>query len=330
VGIPETTDTAAVSAAAERSETVFVFACNSEITSPAVDRYCGIQGNDRGLSTLPKGIAFEDMLSTMTAANSNSGPSAWDCKLATFVQVAEQRRAQMLWLAQRITSNREEAEDIVQEALLRAFKKLPHFRGESQMGTWLGVIVQNTGREWLRRQKGRVYLPLESVRNSDDEPVVLDFPDPGRNPEQCCEHSEMENILLSEIDELNSVCKRAIQMCALEELSHLEAANALGVNVFTIKSRIFNGKRMLKRAVSLYSREVLSDGLSSAHPRVQRPACPEPNALARSQWLVHENQVHTHADPSASQHQSKRYGISRHPSWYPGTRFQLVNQLKVS
>ena len=72
VGIPETTDTAAVSAAAERCETVFAFACNSEITSPAVDRYCGIQGNDRGLSTLPKGIAFEDMLSTMTAANSTT------------------------------------------------------------------------------------------------------------------------------------------------------------------------------------------------------------------------------------------------------------------
>jgi RNA polymerase sigma-70 factor (ECF subfamily) len=296
------TDTAAVSAAAEHGETVIAFACNSEVTSPAVDRYCGIARNRQERFTLPGGSGFEGMSSTLSAANLESGPTSLDGNLVTFVKVAAQRRAQLLWLVQRITSNREEAEDIVQEALLRAFKNLPHFRGESQMSTWLGVIVQNTGREWLRRQKGRVYLPLESFRNSDDEPVVLDFPDPGRNPEQCCEHRGMENILLSEIDELNSVCRRAIQMCALEELPHLEAANALGVKVFTIKSRVFHGKRMLKRAIKLCRREVLSDGFGSAHPRVQRPACPEPNTLARSQWLVHENQVHTHADPSASQH----------------------------
>jgi DNA-directed RNA polymerase specialized sigma24 family protein len=68
----------------------------------------------------------------------------------------------------------------------------------------------------------------------------------------------MDSILLTEIDELNSVCKRAIQMCALEELSLLEVANALGVNVITIKSRIFHGKQMLKRAICLRTGERIS------------------------------------------------------------------------
>jgi RNA polymerase sigma-70 factor (ECF subfamily) len=194
----------------------------------------------------------------MTASGTESGSAIREGKLETFMQVAEQRRAQLLWYAQRITNNREEAEDIVQEALLKGFRNLPQFRGESQMSTWLTVIVRNTAVAWLRKQKGQVYLPLEYVRNRDDEPLVLDLPDPGRNPEQCFERREMDSILLTEIDELNSVCKRAIQMCALEELSLLEVANALGVNVITIKSRIFHGKQMLKRAICLRTGERIS------------------------------------------------------------------------
>jgi RNA polymerase sigma-70 factor (ECF subfamily) len=98
------------------------------------------------------------------------GVSAVDEKSAIgkFTRVAEQRRAQLLWLAQRITHDRDEAEDIVQEALFRAFKNLPQFRGESQIGTWLCVIVKNTGREWLRNQKGRVYLSMEQAHNPDE------------------------------------------------------------------------------------------------------------------------------------------------------------------
>jgi RNA polymerase sigma-70 factor (ECF subfamily) len=216
--------------------------------------------------TLPEGRGFLDMSSIMTVSGVELGPAVWECKLETFMRVAEQHRAHLLWYAQRITNNREEAEDILQEALLKAFRNLPRFRGESQMGTWLRVIVQNTAVEWLRKQRGRACLSLEYVRNWDDEPLILDFPDPGRNPEQCCERREMENILFSEIDELNSVCKRAIQMCALEELSHVEAANALGVNVFTIKSRIFHGNRMLKRAICLRTsgRDDLSHSMEPA------------------------------------------------------------------
>jgi RNA polymerase sigma-70 factor (ECF subfamily) len=126
-------------------------------------------------------------------------------------------------MAQRFTNSHDQAEDIVQEALLlRAFKNLAWFRGESQMGTWLNVIVRNIGLEWVRKRKRRVYLPLEHGRNRDEELQMFDFPDPNRNPEQFCEHGEMEGILLSEIDERNSVCKRAIQMCALEEISNLK------------------------------------------------------------------------------------------------------------
>lgn len=167
----------------------------------------------------------------------------------TFMDVAESRRMQLLWLAQRMTNNREDAEDVVQEALLKAFKNLGHFRGDSQMGTWMAVIVRNTGLEWLRKRKRGTWLPLEEMRGRDEEPQALEIPDPASNPEERCAHEEMAGIMLAEMDALDSVCKSALEMCVLGELSHMEAARVLGVNAFTIKSRIFHGKRMLRRAV---------------------------------------------------------------------------------
>jgi RNA polymerase sigma-70 factor (ECF subfamily) len=205
----------------------------------------------RRVTTQPERAPSVGESLTKTGKESESGSAVMDDKLSTLIEAAVQRRAQLLWLAERITNNRDEAEDVVQEALLNAFKNLTQFRGESKMSTWLGAIVRNTGIEWMRRKRGRIYLPLEFVRDSDEVSLLDEFPDPRRNPEQLYERWEMESILLSAIDELNSLCRHPIQICALEERSHMDAANALGVNVWTIKSRIHRGKRLLKRAIQL-------------------------------------------------------------------------------
>lgn len=178
-----------------------------------------------------------------------SMPAVSEDKLDTFVEAAEQHRAQLLWLAQRITPCREEAEDIVQEALLKAFRNLAQFRGDAQMSTWLRAIVQNTARDWLRNQKGRVYLPLEQTHPADGGVVQLDFPHPAENPEQRCEREEMEWLLRREIGKLSAFSRRAVQLCVLEELSHRAASSMLNISVMTVKSRVFSGKQNLKRAV---------------------------------------------------------------------------------
>jgi RNA polymerase sigma-70 factor (ECF subfamily) len=157
----------------------------------------------------------------------------------------------LLWLARRYVNTREEAEDIVQEALLKAFRHLAKFRGESRMSTWLSVIVLNVGREWIRSRKEPSFLPLEYLRDEGDEPVAIDLPDPCLDPEQSCECREMEKILHAEIERLSSACKNTIKMCTFDGLSYLEAANALDVSVYTIKSRIFHAKRILKRRLCL-------------------------------------------------------------------------------
>ncbi len=179
------------------------------------------------------------------------GLPASEDKLKRFTQAAEKHRAQLLWLAQRITPQREEAEDIVQEALLKAFRNLAQFRGDAQMTSWLRAIVQNTARDWLRNQKGRVHLPLEQTRPSEGSTMLFDFPHPAESPEDRCERKELEWMLRREIKKLNSVSRRALQLCVLEEFSHSAAAHRLNIGVITVKSRVFSGKRRLKRAMCM-------------------------------------------------------------------------------
>jgi RNA polymerase sigma-70 factor, ECF subfamily len=226
------------------------FPRDEEISIPAKGGFREIASIARVIHQPEIAPSTDDSL-PITGKESEPGSAGMEDKVGTLIEAAVQRRAQLLWLAERITNNREEAEDVVQEALLNAFKNLLQFRGESKMSTWLGAIVRNTGIEWMRRKRRRINLPLESVSDGEEVSLLDECPDTRRNPEQLYERWEMESILLSAIDDLNSLCRHPIQICALEERSHMDAANALGVNVCTIKSRIHRGKRLLKRAIQL-------------------------------------------------------------------------------
>jgi len=156
----------------------------------------------------------------------------------------------LIWLAQRVVHRREIAEEIVQESLLKAFKALPRFRGESRMRTWLYAIVRNATLEHLRSQREPLHIPLEHFFNGDGDGLsVYDPPDPRNNPEDHYKTVEMEAILLGEIDELGPCCKGAFQMCILDENSQSEAAATFNVSVAKIKSRVCRAKRILSTRV---------------------------------------------------------------------------------
>jgi RNA polymerase sigma-70 factor, ECF subfamily len=171
-------------------------------------------------------------------------------RLSEFLDTAERRRPQLLRMARRLTNSTEDAEDIVQEAFMKAYKALAKFRGESQMSSWLGAIVQNTAHEHLRSRRNRVFVSIEYLNKQDNEVVEIDLPDPGKNPEETWQSREMEGILREEVSKLGMVCRRAIEICALDESPQQEAARALNLSVATMKSRVFRGKRILGRTIS--------------------------------------------------------------------------------
>lgn len=199
---------------------------------------------------MPEGASrMQEEERTRCVAPSRSSNHKSSQDAALLVLFSEQRRAQLLWDAQRVTKSAEEAEDIVQESLLKAWRNLQQFRGEAQIGTWLRAIVKNTAREWMRGRGSRVNVPLETQRNEDEDPTVLELVDPRLDPEQWCERKEMQEILRAEIDALGYLSRQAIELCTLEEKSLREAARAMNVGVVAVKSRLFRGRRTLEEGI---------------------------------------------------------------------------------
>lgn len=174
----------------------------------------------------------------------------WNDKVESFERAAENNRESLIWLARRLTPFYEDAEDIVQESLLRAYHNLSKFRGEAKMSTWIQSIVRNTARDWLRRQRGRVVLSLEHIRNEDDEAPVFDVSDSARSPEELAAITELERIMLDEVNKLTERYRSAITLCQLDEVPQKEVASRFNINVLTLKSRVFKAKASLRRSMT--------------------------------------------------------------------------------
>ncbi len=170
-------------------------------------------------------------------------------RLQEFLETAERKRPQLLRMSRRLTQCNEDAEDVLQEAFMKAYKALSRFRGEAKMSSWLGAIVQNTAHEHLRSRRGRVFVSIEYMNKEENEVVEINLPDPGKNPEEEWEGREMENILREEVTHLSHVCRRAIELCVLDERPQLEVANSINLSVATMKSRVFRGKRILAHSL---------------------------------------------------------------------------------
>jgi RNA polymerase sigma-70 factor (ECF subfamily) len=186
----------------------------------------------------------------LSAIESDPQPPLPEPRIQEFLETAERRRPQLLRMARRLTQSNEDAEDILQEAFMKAYRALARFRGESQMSSWLGAIVQNTAHEHIRSRRGRVFLSIEYLSKDDGDVVEINLPDSRKNPEESWESREMEGILREEVSKLSIVCRRAIEVCALHEEPQAEAARALNLSVATMKSRVFRGKRILAQSLS--------------------------------------------------------------------------------
>ena len=188
-----------------------------------------------------------------------------DDKLLAFTQAAEEQRSYLKWVAARMITGAEDAEDIVQQSLLKAYVNLPRFRGDARMRTWLHTIVLNTAREHLRNQKRRVPLQGDALYEGEDGDAFRDLPHPDISPEDFCVRNEIGAIVHSEIDVLTPFSKRAVEMCVLRELPYRAVAKELKTNVATLKSRVYRAKGTLKRALTM--RNLAPCNPAAAHAR---------------------------------------------------------------
>jgi len=155
----------------------------------------------------------------------------------------------VLAIAQRITNNREDAEDVAQESFHKAFLHLDAFQEKSRFSTWLTRIVINEAFMLLRRRRGFLEVLPDSPdddANSNSEPFVDQSP----SPEESCWQRERANLLTKAINRLGSKIRTTILLRDIEERSVEETAEILGTTIGAVKARVFHGRRKLRRIVN--------------------------------------------------------------------------------
>src|ERR1700719_3296357 len=122
--------------------------------------------------------------------------------IAAFEQLVKRYDRKLLRIAQHVTHNREDSQDAVQEAFLKAFQNLGQFRGDSQFSTWLIRITVNQSLMKLRKQRAIREVSLDEDFQADEERLPMEVTDWAPNPEQLYRTSELRDILIKTLKDL--------------------------------------------------------------------------------------------------------------------------------
>ena len=147
-------------------------------------------------------------------------------------------RRQLFRSALRVLGNVADAEDVLQEAMLSAFRALPRFEGRSRFSTWLTRIVVNAALTRKRALKVRVAVSFEETKDSMEAPLSESFPHRILNPEEEFARTELREQLVSKIDELSPSLRAAFVLCQVEGYSIKETAERLGLTSSAAKIRV--------------------------------------------------------------------------------------------
>jgi RNA polymerase sigma-70 factor, ECF subfamily len=158
-------------------------------------------------------------------------------------------------LAIRITGNEQDAEEVVQDALWTAARKIDTFKGESAFGSWLYRITANTAYQKLRgRQAKKHEVPWEDLFPTFDElgQHIDPVSDWSPKAEEPALQNELRAVLSKAIDDLPEDYRTAFIMHDVEGLSNPEIAEALGISLPAVKSRVHRSRLFLRQHLSRY------------------------------------------------------------------------------
>jgi RNA polymerase sigma-70 factor (ECF subfamily) len=168
-----------------------------------------------------------------------------------FEILVNDRSGEIYGLLYRLTESSEEARDLTQETFLRAFQSIAHFRGESDLRTWIYRIAINQARNrwrWWRRRRRDATVSIDAVPANGQAPLAGTLKSENdRNPEQDALAHERERALRRALGTLKRVYREAVILRDIEGLAYEEIAVALNISVGTVKSRLARGRQELRR-----------------------------------------------------------------------------------
>ena len=171
---------------------------------------------------------------------------------AAYEQLVKRYEGRLLRISQTVTRNREDAEDAVQEALLKAFQNLSTFREDSQFSTWLISITVNQSLMKLRKQRTHKEISLDEDFQADGDVLPLDVPDRAPNPEQLCWASELRGILVTTVEGLRPMFKMVFLLRDVEGLSIAQTAQVLNLSQAAVKARLWRVRLHLRERLNRY------------------------------------------------------------------------------
>lgn len=193
--------------------------------------------------------AGNDEHTLVTAAQAGEA-SAFEALVTRY----EKRLYRLAW---NITQNQSDAEDVVQDAFMNAFRHLGSFQGNSRFYTWLVRITVNQALMKLRKRRPRE-VPLDEPLETEDSSASREIEDWGPTPEERFEQSELNRILTGAIAELDFRLRVVFQLRDVEGLSTEQTAEVLGLTIPATKTRLLRARLKLRDKLQEYFRSCAS------------------------------------------------------------------------
>jgi RNA polymerase sigma-70 factor (ECF subfamily) len=169
-----------------------------------------------------------------------------------FAELVRRYEGKIFRLAQHVTENRADAEDVLQETFMKAYEHLDQFQGNSKFYTWIVRIAVNQSLMKLRRRKTDRSVSLDETIDTGEDTVVREVAAWDEDPEQRFSREELGQILDSAIQSLEPLYRSVFVLRDMEELSTEETADALGLSVPAVKSRLLRARLQLREKLTRF------------------------------------------------------------------------------
>lgn len=199
---------------------------------------------DAGSSPAAKDLSGADRPEALLVAEAQAG--SYDA-FEALVNLYEKK---IYRLSLRLTGNKEDAEDVLQETFLKVFEHLNDFRRDSRFYTWLVRIAVNEGLMRLRKRRSDRTEPLETQADDDGAAIPHDVRDWKPNPEEILAREEMESLLLNAAMVLPESLRTVFLLRDVDEMSTEETADLMHITTGAVKARLFRARLQLREELS--------------------------------------------------------------------------------
>lgn len=188
-----------------------------------------------------------------------------------FREIMRRGNQRLFRIARGVVRDDAEAEDVLQEAYMRAFAAIGSFRGEAGIMTWLTRIVLNEARGRLRRQRPTVGLEqIEMAQNGGAEIIAFPASLGTESPESGAARSEIRIMIEHAVDDLPEAFRMVFIMRDIEECSIEETAANLDLKPETVKTRLHRARRLLRQSLDTRLAATLEDAFPFMGQRCER------------------------------------------------------------